>query len=177
MSKCKKCGRHGLFLMVNVHTGLCSQCQKEFEESRKEPVAPPAPIELTLEFPTIYIGNCLKCRLIEKHTDVRLVSPVTLPDFSKIDLCDNVYLSVDGDVITAKNYSQTLGTITDPQFVSKIDNSLKQKRPIFSQIQGYDDETGEIEIVLGFYKILQYDYDKYAENLDESLDDEYVAYF
>lgn len=177
MSKCRKCGRHGLFLMVNVHTGLCSQCQKEFEEEHKKPVEPPAPIEHTLEFPTVYIGNCLKCRLIEKHTDVSLIRPAALADFSKINLCDNVFFSVDGNVITAKNYSQTLGTITDPQFVSKIIDSINEKRPIFSQIQGYDDETGEMEIVLGFYRIVNYDYDKYTENLDESLDDECVAYF
>lgn len=153
MSKCKKCGRHGLFLMVNVHTGLCSQCQKEFEEEQKKPVDPPAPVERTLEFPTVYIGNCLKCRLIEKYTDVSLVCPATLPDFSKIDLCDNVSFSVDGDIVTAKNYAQILGTITDPQFVSKITNSIKKKRPIFLKYKVMMTRPEKLKLFSDFIKL------------------------
>jgi hypothetical protein len=163
--------------MVNIHTGLCSECQNEFENEQKKPVEPPKPLELTLEFPTIYIGNCLKCRLIEKFTDVRLDRPAIMPDFSLINLCDDVSFSVDGDVVTAKRPTQSLGTIANPQLVSKIIKSLDENRPIFSQIQGFDDETGEIDIVLGFYKILNYDYDSYTEDNDKSLELENVGYF
>ena len=89
MSKCMKCGRHGLFLLVNVRTGLCSNCQKELQEKPVE-IPHPVSIERSIEIPTIYIGNCLKSRLIEKFEDVELQKPDSFPDFSEIDCCDNV---------------------------------------------------------------------------------------
>ena len=89
MSKCIKCGRHGLFLFVNIHTGLCSECQKKLQEKTVE--FPQSPVtERSIEIPTVYIGNSTKSKLTEKFEDIKLQCPESLPDFSKIDCCDNV---------------------------------------------------------------------------------------
>lgn len=176
MSKCVKCGRHGLFLLVNIRTGLCSDCQKLSQEKPVE-ITQPVSIERSIEIPTIYIGNCLKSRLIEKFEDVELLKPDSIPDFSKIGCCDDVYFSIENDVIIAKNFSQVLGCVNDETIASKIRESLNDKKPIFSQILGYDDETGEIHLVIAFYKIVNYDYNDYAQERDESLDSEIVGYY
>ena len=140
MSKCVKCGRHGLFLFVNIHTGLCSECQKKLQEKTVE--IPQSPVtERSIEIPTVYIGNSTKSKLTEKFEDIKLQCPESLPDFSEIS------------------------------------KSLEQKRPIFSQILGYDDETGEIHIIIAFYKIINYDYDQYTEDRDTSLEFETVGYY
>ena len=77
MSKCVKCGRHGLFLFVNIHTGLCSECQKKLQEKTVE--IPQSPVtERSIEIPTVYIGNCMKSRLIEKFEDIKLKCPESL---------------------------------------------------------------------------------------------------
>ena len=175
MSKCKKCGRHGLFLFVDSHTGLCSNCQKEIATLSTQ-TAPPT-IERTIEIPTVYIGNCMKSVLVEKFEDVELKKPESFPDFSKFDCCDNVNFAIDGKNIVAKHLHETLGYVTGDYLVSEIAKSFNQKRPIFSQILGYDDETGEIHIVIAFYKIVHYDYDQYTENLDDSLNSETVGYY
>lgn len=61
--------------------------------------------------------------------------------------------------------------------MAEIKNSLEKHRPIFSQILGYDDETGEIHLAIAFYKIVNYDYTDYVEERDKSLDDETVGYY
>ncbi len=175
MSKCKKCGRHGLFLFVDSHTGLCPNCQKEIATLSTQ-TAPPT-IERTIEIPTVYIGNGMKSVLVEKFEDVELKKPESFPDFSKFECCDNVNFSIDDKNIVAKHLRETLGYVTGDYLVSEIAKSFKQKRPIFSQILGYDDETGEIHIVIAFYKIVRYDYDQYTENLDDSLNSETVDYY
>lgn len=176
MSKCVKCGRHGLFLFVNIHTGLCSECQKKLQEKTVE--IPQSPVtERSIEIPTVYIGNCTKSRLIEKFEDIKLKCPESLPDFSKIDCCDNVDFVIQGGVVSAKRFNETLGFVIGEHLVSKISKSLEQKRPIFSRILGYDDKTGEIHIVIAFYKIINYDYDQYTEDRDTSLEFETVGYY
>lgn len=174
MSKCRNCGRHGLFLMVNIRTGLCSDCQKELANVVVEP---PKPAERTIEIPTIYIGNHMKSALSKKYEDVELQCPDSLPDFSKIDCCDDVEFVVENDSVIAKRLCETLGFVTDASIASEIISSIKKKRPIFSQILGYDNETGEIHLVIAFYRIINYDYDLYAQNNDNSLDNETVAYY
>lgn len=176
MSKCIKCGRHGLFLFVNIHTGLCSECQKELQEKPAE-IPQPTPTERSIEIPTVYIGNCMKSRLIEKFEDIKLQCPESLPDFSKIDCCDNVDFVIQDDVVVAKRFNEILGFVAGEHLVSEISKSLEQKRPIFSQILGYDDETGEIHIVIAFYKIINYDYDQYTADRDTSLEFETVGYY
>lgn len=176
MSKCVKCSRHGLFLFVNIHTGLCSECQKKLQEKTVE--IPQSPVtERSIEIPTVYIGNCTKSRLIEKFEDIKLKCPESLPDFSKIDCCDNVDFVVQDGVVSAKCFNETLGFVIGEHLVSEISKSLEQKRPIFSQILGYDDKTGEIHIVIAFYKIINYDYDQYTEDRDTSLEFETVGYY
>lgn len=178
MSKCRKCGRHGLFLIVNVRTGLCADCQREFEaRSTAAPAAAPAPAERSIEIPTVYIGNCMKSRLIEKYDDVELQKPDVLPDFSEIDLCDNVTFSVDNGIVTAKRLSSDLGIVADREIAEKIIKSQNEKRPVFSQVLGYDDETGEVHVVIAFYKIVDYDYTDFVEDRDKSLECETVAYY
>lgn len=179
MSKCRKCGRHGLFLMVNIKTGLCANCQRELMQKETEPLnpEPQKPVEKSIEIPTVYIGNHMKSKLIEKFEDVELQRPDSMPDFSKIDCCDNVYFVVENDMVIAKRIVETLGFVTDAHIASEIKNSLEKHRPIFSQILGYDDETGEIHLVIAFYKIIDYDYTDYVEERDESLDDETVGYY
>ena len=39
------------------------------------------------------------------------------------------------------------------------------------------DKTGEIHIVIAFYKIINYDYDQYTEDRDTSLEFETVGYY
>ena len=179
MSKCRKCGRHGLFLMVNIKTGLCSICQREIMQKKIELLNSETqkPVEESIEIPTVYIGNNMKSKLIEKFEDVELQHPDSMPDFSKIDCCDNVYFVVENDVVIAKRIVETLGFVTDAHIASEIKNSLEKHRPIFSQILGYDDETGEIHLVIAFYKIVDYDYTDYVEERDNSLDDETVGYY
>lgn len=176
MSKCVKCGRHGLFVFVNIHTGLCSECQKEQNEKPVESLQE-TPTERTIEIPTVYIGNCMKSRLTEKFEDVKLKRPDLLPDFKKIDCCDDVDFAVENGVVVAKRLNETLGFVTGEHLVSEITKSLEQKRPVFSQILGFDDETGEIHIVIAFYRIVNYDYDQYTEDRDESLEFETVGYY
>lgn len=177
MAKCRMCGRHGLFRFVNVRTGLCANCQKELLNPIS-PVPPtPSEQERSIEFPTVYIGNGFKCKLVEKFEDVELEKPDVLPNFSSIDCCDKVFFYVDNGAVIAKNLYETLGHVTDKYLVQEISKSLEQKRPIFSRILGYDDETGEIHIVIAFYKIVNYDYDQYAEASDHSLDYETVDYY
>ena len=177
MAKCRKCGRHGLFLFVNPRTGLCADCQKEL--SNPISPAPPAPTEQerSIEIPTIYIGNGLKSKLVEKFEDVEVEKTSTFPVFSSIDCCDKVFFNIDNGIVTAKNLYETLGYVTDKYLVQQITKSFEQKRPIFSRILGYDDETGEIHIVIAFYKIVNYDYDQYAEDSDRSLEYETVDYY
>ena len=103
--------------------------------------------------------------------------PESLPDFSKIDCCDNVDFVVQDGVVSAKRFNETLGFVIGEHLVSEISKSLEQKRPIFSQILGYDDKTGEIHIVIAFYKIINYDYDQYTEDRDTSLEFETVGYY
>ena len=180
MSKCRNCGRHGLFLMVNVRTGLCADCQREFEARSAAPAAPAAPVvspERSIEIPTVYIGNDMKSRLTEKYEDVELQKMNVLPDFSKINLCDDVTFSVDGDTVTAKCLVTSLGIVADREIADKIIKSQKEKRPVFSQVLGYDDETGEIHLVIAFYRIVDFDYTDYAQDSDESLEFETVAYY
>ena len=178
MSKCRNCGRHGLFLMINIHTGLCSECQKKLELQTVTPVEPQAPVERSIEFPSVYIGNCTKSKITEKYDDVELRRPDKLPDFSKIECCDDVTFSNDNGVIVAKRLNEILGFVDEQNIASKIIKSLENKRPIFSQILGYDDETGEIHIVIAFYKIVLYDYDQYAEDNDSSLEyEDCIGYF
>lgn len=174
MSKCKNCGRHGFFLMVNVRTGLCADCQ---EKLMNTPVEPSKPTERNIEIPTVYIGNYMKSRLSKQIDDFELQCPDSLPDFSKIDCCDNVEFVIENNLVIAKHLSETLGFVNDELIASEIILSIEKKRPIFAQILGYDDETGEIHLVIAFYKIINYDYDLYAQNNDDSLDDENVAYF
>lgn len=176
MSKCVKCGRRGLFLFVDKRTGLCSDCQKN---SQEESLNPPQelPTERTIEIPTVYIGNCTKSRLTEKFEDVKLKRPDKLPDFSKISCCDDVYFSIDNGVVVAKCLVEPIGFVTEKHLVSEITKSLEQKRPIFSQILGYDDETGEIHLVIAFYRIVNYDYDQYVEDRDKGLEFETVGYY
>lgn len=174
MSKCKKCGRHGLFLMVNVRTGLCASCQKDFGARPAEPIKP---IERTIEIPTVYIGNCMKSRLIEKFEDVELQRPDSLPDFSKIECCDDVHFVIENNVVVAKHLNEILGFVRDANIASNIMKSLDEKRPIFSQILGYDDETGEIHLVIAFYRIVNYDYNQFTEDGDQSLEFETVGYY
>ena len=176
MSKCVKCGRHGLFLFVNIHTGLCSECQKKAQEKPAE-IPHPTPTERNIEIPTVYIGNCMKSKLTEKYEDIELERPDSLPDFSKIDCCDNVDFVIENGVVVAKRLNEILGFVTGGHLVSEITTSLEQKRPIFSQILGYDDETGEIHIVIAFYKIVDFDYDQYEEERDNSLEYETVGYY
>ena len=176
MSKCVKCGRHGLFVFVNIHTGLCSECQKKQNEKPVESLQEP-PTERTIEIPTVYIGNCMKSRLTEKFEDVKLKCPDVLPDFKKIDCCDDVDFAVENGIVVAKRLNETLGFVTGEHLVSEITKSLEQKRPVFSQILGFDDETGEIHIVIAFYRIVNYDYDQYLEDRDESLEFETVGYY
>ena len=92
MSKCRKCRRHGLFLMVNIKTGLCANCQREIMQKETEPLnpEPQKPVEKSIEIPTVYIGNHMKSKLVEKFEDVELQRPDSMPNFSKIDCCDNV---------------------------------------------------------------------------------------
>ena len=117
MSKCVKCGRHGLFLFVNIHTGLCSECQKKLQEKTVE--IPQSPVtERSIEIPTVYIGNCMKSRLIEKFEDIKLKCPESLPDFSKIDCCDNVDFVVQDGVVSAKHFNETLGFVIGEHLVS-----------------------------------------------------------
>ena len=99
MSKCRNCGRHGLFLMVNVRTGLCADCQREFEARSAAPATPFVSPERSIEIPTVYIGNDMKSRLTEKYEDVELQKMNVLPDFSKINLCDDVTFSVDDETV------------------------------------------------------------------------------
>ena len=176
MSKCAKCGRRGLFLFVNIHTGLCSDCQKELQE---KPVELPqeTSTERTIEIPTVYIGNCYKSRLTEKFEDVELKRPDVLPDFDKFECCDDVYFVIENGVVIAKHLTEILGFVTDKHLVSEITKSLEKKRPIFSQILGFDNETGEIHIVIAFYIIVHYDYDQYTEDRDKSLEYETVGYY
>ncbi len=176
MSKCVKCGRHGLFLFVNIHTGLCSECQKKSQEKPAE-IPHPTPTERNIEIPTVYIGNCTKSKLTEKYEDIELERPDSLPDFSKIDCCDNVDFVIENGVVVAKRLNEILGFVTGGHLVSEITASMEQKRPIFSQILGYDDETGEIHIVIAFYKIVNFDYDQYEEERDNSLEYETVGYY
>lgn len=176
MSKCVKCGRHGLFLFVNMRTGLCSKCQKEMNRKAVE-IPQDIPAERTIEIPTVYIGNCMKSKLTCKFEDVELKRPDILPDFRKIDCCDDVDFVVDNGVVIAKHLNETLGFVIEEHLVSEIIKSLECKRPIFSQILGFDDETGEIHIVIAFYRIVHYDYDQYTEDRDESLEYETVGYY
>lgn len=176
MSKCVKCGKHGLFVMVNIRTGLCASCQKQYEKELTAPVAP-APVEKTIEIPTIYIGNDMKYARIKHFDDVELAKLDTFPDFSKIHCCDDVSFSSTGDGIIAKIYSEVIGRVVDESISKRITESLENKLPIFSQVLGYDDETGEIHIVVSFYKIVDYDYNDYAQERDDTLDNELVAYF
>ncbi len=176
MSRCIRCGRHGFFLSVDRHTKLCSKCQQEMSEIPCEAPAPSS-LERSIEIPTIYIGNSTKSKLVKALEDVELKRPTLLPDFSKIDLCDNVDFSVQGDMIIAKRLNEMLGFIEDSYLVSEIATSLEKKYPIFSQILGYDDDTGEVHIVIAFYKIINYDYDQYTENRDASLEYETVGYY
>ena len=179
MSKFRKCRRHGLFLMLNIKTGLCANCQREIMQKETEPLnpEPQKPVEKSIEIPTVYIGNHMKSKLVEKFEDVELQRPDSMPNFSKIDCCDNVCFVIENDVVIAKRLVETLGFVTDAHIASEIKNSLKNNRPIFSQILGYDDETGEIHLVIAFYKIVNYDYTDYVEERDESLDDETVGYY
>ena len=39
-----------------------------------------------------------------------------------------------------------------------------------------DDETGEIHLVIAFYKIINYDYTDYVQDRDDSLEYETVRY-
>lgn len=174
MSKCKKCGRRGLFFKVDPKTGLCSDCLRELE---RETIEPPRSIEPTIEIPTVYIGNGLKCRLSKTYKDVELQRPDSLPDFNKISCCDNVEFVVENDVVVAKRICEVLGCVGDKQIAANIISSIDEKRPIFSQILGYDDETGEIHLVIALYRVVNYDYDSYAEDNDDSLADETVGYF
>lgn len=174
MAKCVNCGRHGLFLRVNVLTGLCPECERTALE---KVIETPRSIERSITIPTVYIGNHMKSKLIEKFEDVELQLPDSLPDFSKIDCCDNVDFSIENGVVTAKRLNEVLGTISGNYLITEISTSLKEKRPIFSQILGYDDETGEIHIVIAFYKIVNYDYDQYTEDRDKSLEYETVGYY
>ena len=176
MSKCLRCGRHGLFLFVNIHTGLCSECQKKMQEELMV-IPQKAPTERSIEIPTVYIGNFMKSKLTEKYEDIELRKPDSLPDFSKIDCCDNVYFAVENGVVVAKRLNEILGFVTDVHLVSEITASLERKRPIFSQILGYDDETGEIHIVIAFYRIVNFDYGQYEEERDNSLEYETVGYY
>lgn len=178
MSKCKNCGKHGLFLKVNIFTGLCSECQKSLEEQQKPSIEPSAPVERYIEIPTVYIGNCLKSRLTEKYEDVELQRPNNKIDFSKIDCCDNVSFFVENDIVFAKVWSQTIGFVDKKYIKNEIQKSLDEKRPIFSQILGYDDETGEIHIVIAFYRIVHYDYDAYEEDNDKGLEfEDCIGYY
>lgn len=179
MAKCRKCGKHGIFLMVNLRTGFCSQCQKKYEaEQANIPnISPDKPIERSIEIPTVYIGNNMKYRLAEKFEDVELQRPDSLPDFSKIDCCDDVHFVVENNIVIAKRLVDTIGFVTDAHMVSLVKKSLEKMLPIFSQILGYDDETGEIHLVIAFYRIVDYDYTDYVQDKDESLEYETVGYF
>jgi len=179
MSKCRKCGRRGLFLKVNIKTGLCANCQREAMQNETEPLnlEPQKSVEESIEIPTVYIGNNMKSKLTEKFEDVELQRPDSIPDFSKISCCDNVYFVVEKDVVIAKRIVETLGFVTDAHIASEIKKSLEKNRPIFSQILGYDDETGEIHLVIAFYKIVNYDYTDYVEERDNSLEYETVGYY
>lgn len=178
MSKCRNCGKHGLFLMVNIHTGLCSECQKKYEAEQASiiNVAPEKPNEQSIEIPTVCIGNNMKYKLIEQFEDVELQRPDSMPDFSKIACCDNVDFLIENDIVIVKRLIETLGFVTDAHVVSQIKKSLEKKLPIFSQILGYDDETGEIHLVIAFYKIINYDYTDYVQDRDDSLEYETVRY-
>lgn len=177
MLRCKKCGRLGFFVTINRSNGICSICERA---SMLELINSPVhvePLEPSIEIPTVYIGNNMKSRLIEKFEDVELQHPDSMPDFSKIDCCDDVYFVVDNDVVIAKCLIETLGFVTDAYIVSEIKKSLEKHRPIFSQILGYDDETGEIHLVIAFYKIVDYDYTDYVQDRDDSLEYETVGYY
>lgn len=177
MSKCARCGKHGLFMKVNIHTGLCNDCQKQFELEKSAPPVPAAPVEKSIEIPNVYIGNNMKFLKTNQFEDVELIPPDNLPDFSKIHCCDNVSFSVSGDSIVAKRLSSVIGVVGDSSIARSISKSLTDNLPVFSQILGYDDETGEIHIVIAFYRIVDYDYTEYKQDRDSSLDNEIVGYF
>lgn len=151
--------------------------KKEMVGSDKENVSLSKPIEYTIQIPTVYIGNCVKCRLNDHYTGVQLMRPAAALDFSKVKLCDDVNFTIDGDAVIANNIFQILGTVSDRRLAAKIVTSLKENRPVFSQIQSFDDKSGEIKIALAFYKIVNYDYTSYAEANDNSLMYEEVGYF
>ena len=98
-------------------------------------------------------------------------------NFKKFDCCDDVRFIVENGVVVAKYLNEILGFVTGEHLVSEISKSLEKKRPIFSQILGFDDETGEIHIVIAFYRIVHYDYDQYTEDRDASLEYETVGYY
>lgn len=178
MSKCKNCGKHGFFLKVNKRTGLCPECQKRYEDEQASLISsPPKSLEQSIEIPTVYIGNNMKFKLIEQFEDVELQPPDSMPNFSKISLCDNVEFVIENNTVIAKDIIETLGFVRDSHIVSRIKKSLDESIPIFSQILGYDDETGEIHLVIAFYKIVNYDYTSYVEDKDTSLEYETVSYF
>lgn len=180
MAKCKKCGKRGLFLYVDSETGFCVDChQKALREkmSARPPMPAPKSNEKTITIPTVYIGNSMKSKLLETFEDVELQKPTSIPNFSKISLCDHVKFQVINGIVTAKHYNEILGYITDTHLASALKSSLQEKRPIFSQIQGYDDETGEIHLAIATYKIVAYDYDQYEEDRDASLEYENVDYY
>lgn len=178
MSKCRNCGKHGLFLMVNIHTGLCSECQKKYETEQTSVInaTPEKSNEQSIEIPTVCIGNNMKYKLIERFEDVELQRPANMPNFSKINCCDDVDFAIENDIIIAKHYTDIIGYIADTHIVIKIKKSLEKKLPIFSQILGYDDETGEIHLVIALYKIVNYDYTDYVQDRDDSLEYETVRY-
>lgn len=178
MSKCRNCGKHGLFLKVNIRTGLCAECQKKYEQEQANIIAPPQKsVESSIEIPTVYIGNNMKFRLIEQFEDVELQCPDSIPNFSKINCCDNVEFVIENNTVVAKRLVETLGFVRDSHIVAQIKESLEKKKPIFSQVLGYDDETGEVHLVIAFYKIVNYDYTSYAEDKDASLEYETVSHF
>lgn len=177
MLRCKKCGRLGLFTTINKISGVCSICERASVLEQIDSPVHVEPLEPSIEIPTVYIGNNMKSKLIEKFEDVELQRPDSMPDFSKIDCCDDVHFVVENDVVIAKRIVETLGFVTDAHIASEIKNSLENHRPIFSQILGYDDKTGEIHLVIAFYKIVNYDYTDYVEERDKSLDDETVGYY
>ena len=176
MLRCKKCGRLGLFTTINKISGVCSICERASVLELIDSPVHVEPLEPSIEIPTVYIGNNMKSKLIEKFEDVELQRPVTMPDFSKINCCDDVDFAIENDMIIARRYTEIIGYIADTHITIKIKKSLENKLPIFSQILGYDDETGEIHLVIAFYKIVNYDYTDYIQDRDDSLEYETVRY-
>lgn len=153
MLRCKKCGRLGLFTTINKISGVCSICERASVLELIDSPVHVEPLEPSIEIPTVYIGNNMKSKLIEKFEDVELQRPDSMPNFSKIDCCDNVHFIVENEIVIAKRIVETLGFVTDAHIASEIKNSIENHRPIFHKFVNMMTRPERYILLLPFTKL------------------------